>query len=80
MNAQLILNFDNQDDLMKILQFLREIGLDRIKVETDTLHNSKITELVLEPTTTNAYQEAQSIKGDVPKPIFSLDKYSVYEQ
>ncbi|MEM9888513.1 MAG: hypothetical protein AAF849_21640 [Bacteroidota bacterium] len=78
MNAQLILNFDNQDDLLKVLQFLKDIGLDKIKVGSEIAVSSVEKQAqIAEP---DAYQEAQILKGDVPQPVFSLDKYSVYEQ
>ncbi|MEM1326526.1 MAG: hypothetical protein AAGI23_11255 [Bacteroidota bacterium] len=77
MNAQLILNFDNQDDLLKVLQFLKDIGLDSVKVASKTATSSVQETPMVE---TDAYQEAQSLKGDAPKPVFSLDKYAVYEQ
>jgi hypothetical protein len=79
MNAQLTVNFNNQDDLFKVLQFLKDIGLDKVSIASKP-DFSEDTENTMQETKNDAYTEAQLLKGDVPTPIFALDKYSVYEQ
>lgn len=82
MNAQLILNFDNQDDLRRVLQFLKEIGLSKINVTSNSknISNGDFAEPITENLEIEAYEEAQMLKGDAPKPLFAIGKYSVYEQ
>jgi hypothetical protein len=76
-----ILNFQSQDDLINVLRPLKEIGLEKLEITSSLSANieDEFINTIPEFVENNAYTEAQTLKGDVPKPIFPIDKYSVYE-